>query len=59
MGGLFSKSKKVSAPPLPDPPPTPDEEAGKFEKKRRHRGRGKTRITGELEPETTKRTLLG
>lgn len=65
MAGLFSKPKKVRAPALPSPPPMPEpelyEEAGEFAKKktRKRRGKRRTIVTGALEPETTKRTLLG
>lgn len=59
------KPKAVKMPPLPEPPPTPEpefyEEAEEGEKKKviRRRGRARTIITGDLEPETTKKTLLG
>lgn len=65
MAGLFSKPKKVRAPALPPPPPMPEpelyEEAGELAKKKavRRRGRRLTRITGELEPITRGKTLLG
>lgn len=65
MGGLFSKPKKVSMPPVKpvEPLPTPElmtEEAKAEEarKGRRRRGRAKTIVTGELEPETTAKTRL-
>jgi hypothetical protein len=60
-----SKPKSVKPPPLPPPTPVPEpelyEEAGELEKKKvsRRKGRAKTIITGELEPETRGKTLLG
>lgn len=60
------KSEKATPPPpkLPDPLAVPEvkqEEAGDLAKRRaiRRRGRGKTVITGALEPETKGKTLLG
>lgn len=64
-GGAFRKPKAVTPPPLPPPEPEPVmetvEQAGEAERRRamRRRGRTKTVITGALEPETTKKTLLG
>lgn len=64
MSGLFPKPKTVTPPPLPPPPPRPEpelfEEAGELAKKKavRRRGRRRTIITGELEPETRGKVLL-
>ena len=66
MGGLFSKPDVVKpALPAAEPaiplPPEVIEEAGDEERRRARRrsGRRKTVITGELEPETDKKALLG
>ncbi len=61
MGGIFSSPKTQKPPPLPEeevlPTTMPDDPS--VGKRRKHRGRSETRITGELEPVTTKKTLLG
>jgi hypothetical protein len=60
MGQLFSSPKSIKLPPIPEPEAVPQlsgEEEEKPRKKRR--GRTETIITGELEPVTTKKTLLG
>ena len=65
MGGIFSKPKKVDAPPAPpiEPPLTiEDTGAGDAERKkiRRRKGRKDTFLTGDLVPsETGKKTKLG
>lgn len=63
MGGLFSKPKKVRMPPVPEPEPMPEslgETGEEARKMRKRKGRGKTIITGELEPEFVgKKRLLG
>ena len=57
--GLFGSPKSVTAPPVPEPEPIPT--AGDVDRpvRKKHRGRSETVITGELEPITTKKTLLG
>jgi len=59
MGQLFSSPKSIKTPPVPDPEPIP--EIGKEDKNTRKRrsGRTDTILTGELEPVTSKKTLLG
>ncbi len=62
--GAFKTPQVVSAHKLPDPMAMPEvkqEEAGDFAKRRaqRRRGRAKTVITGELEPQARGKTLLG
>jgi hypothetical protein len=59
MGGLFGKPKVVSAPPVPPPAPIPEIDMEAPRRTKRTRGRRETIITGELEPVTTKKTLLG
>ena len=61
MGGLFSSPKTVEPPTVPDPEPIPEIgiDTDKKPSRRKHRGRTETVITGELEPVTTKKTLLG
>lgn len=64
MSGLFPKPKTVTPPPVkPEPEMITEtvEDAGEAEKRaaRRRRGRRETVLTGSLEPETTKKTLLG
>lgn len=63
MSGLFPKPKTVKPPVVKAEaePITETGEAGEEERKRARRrgGRRKTVITGALEPETTKKTLLG
>jgi hypothetical protein len=62
MGGLFS-SPSPPTPAVPPPPPVPevDEEAKRRAqlRARRRSGRSETIVTGELEPITTKKRLLG
>jgi len=58
MGGMFSSPKKPDLPP-PQAIPEVDLEGVKKGVSRRGGGRAATMITGELEPETTKKTLLG
>jgi hypothetical protein len=61
MGQLFS-SPKTKIPVLPEPEAEPmpelsvDDDKGK---RKRYKGRSETIITGELEPVTNKKTLLG
>lgn len=57
MGGLFKSPKTAKAPPVPDVEAIPT--VGDVKKPKRRRGRGETILTGELEPVTTKKTLLG
>lgn len=61
MGGLFGADGGVDIPPVkPTPPvPTVGEEVGEQARKKRPRGRQQTFITGDLVPETTKKTVLG
>lgn len=59
MGGLFSSPKTVKAPALPDLEQIPEIGIDTDTTRRKRRGRGETVITGELAPETTKKTLLG
>ena len=65
MSGLGGGGKPVAAPPVPPPEAIPDttstEEGKDISKKREYKkGRTKTFLTGNLEPETTgKKTLLG
>ena len=63
MSGLFRTPKPIQ---MPIPPITPEpevisEEAKEAEAKKvgKRKGRPETIITGELEPVTTKKTLLG
>lgn len=62
---LFPTPKLPAPPPLPPPPAISEtrtiEEAREFERRQaaRRRRRHRTIITGELEPVTTKKTLLG
>ena len=56
MGGMFSSPKTPDIPP-PQAIPEIDEEGVK--KGIRRGGRAKTFITGELVPETRKKSLLG
>jgi hypothetical protein len=64
MGGLFSSPKTVSAPMLQkeSPPPEVISEEIKSEegaRARRKKSRPETIVTGELEPLTKKKALLG
>jgi len=61
MGGMFSSPKSVKAPPPLPPPPLPatEPEGEDITRKKRPRGRAKTFLTGELTPETGKKTTLG
>ena len=63
MSGLFRTPKPIQMP-VPKPTPEPEvvsEEAKEAEAKKagKRKGRPETIITGELEPVTTKKTLLG
>ena len=61
MGGLFDKPKTVKTPP-PSPPlaiPEVGEEVKTQARRRRPRGRRETFLTGDLVPETEKKTFLG
>lgn len=57
MGGLFKKPETVKPPTVPDVEAIPT--VGDKPARKRRRGRGDTILTGELEPATTKKTLLG
>ena len=64
MGGMFSKPPSVSQE-VPDPAPIPEVDTDALDdelarRRRRRSGRGKTVLTGELEPGMVgKKTLLG
>lgn len=58
MGGLFSSPKETKMPKVDtSPEPVPQVEPD-VKKRPRRRGRPETILTGELEPVTTKKTLL-
>lgn len=61
MGGLFSRPRAVSPPPVPPPPAIPQvgEEVEDIARRRRPRGRRETFLTGDLVPATEKKRLLG
>lgn len=60
MAALFSSPKKVKAPPLPPPLAIPEIDEDEVRKSvRSRRGRRYTKVTGELEPSTKKKVLLG
>jgi hypothetical protein len=60
MAGLFSTPHKTKAPPLPPPQAIPELDEDEVKKSVRPRkSRRYTKITGELEPETKKKKLLG
>ena len=61
MGGIFSTPKTQKPPPLPEEEVLPlDQETEEPAKKRRHRGRSETILTGDFAPATgNKKVLLG
>lgn len=61
MGGLFGKPKSIKMPAVEEEPPEIVSESIKGEgaKPKRRKGRAETIITGELEPTTQGKTLLG
>lgn len=61
MGGLFSKPEPIVMPEVKElePPEVIAEEKGRGDKPRKKKGMLETIITGELEPKTTGKTLLG
>lgn len=60
MGGLFSKPKPITMPEVKEAPEIVAEGIkGEGDKPRKKKGRAETIITGELEPTTTGKTLLG
>jgi len=60
MGGLFSKPEIPEPPSLPPPIAIPEIDEEEVKKGvRRRKGRLLTKVTGELEPETKKKALLG
>lgn len=59
MGQLFSSPKTVKTPVVPEAEAIPEIGIDTEDKTRKRRGRSETVITGELEPVTTKKTLLG
>lgn len=63
MGGLFAKPKVVKPPPVPPPAAIPEAavEAGEtaVKRARRRKGYARTVITGALQPEPKKKTILG
>lgn len=60
MGGLFSKPKPITMPEVKEPPEIVTEGLkGPGDKPKKKKGRPETIITGELEPITTGKTLLG
>ena len=54
---LFPKTETVKLPPVASPEPIP--ELDETQKGRKKVSRAETIITGELQPVTTKKTLLG
>ena len=61
MSGLWSKPKAIKPmlPPKPPPVPTVGEEVETQARRKRPRGRRETFLTGDLVPETEKKTVLG
>jgi hypothetical protein len=61
MGGLFSKPKPIVMPEVEKEPPEIVSEGikGEGDRPRRKKGYPETILTGELEPVTTGKTLLG
>lgn len=61
MGGLFSTPDSIKMPPVEEEPPEVVSETIKGEgaKPKRRKGRAETIVTGELEPATQGKTLLG
>lgn len=60
MGGLFSKPEPITMPEVKEPPEIVSEGVkGPGDKPRKKKGQAETILTGELEPETTGKTLLG
>ena len=63
MGGIFSSPKSVKPPPVKvvEPPPTIDtaQQAATQVRKRGKTGRQATFLTGDLIPETSKKSVLG
>lgn len=61
IGGLLSKPKTVKAPPVQpvQPIPTVGEEVGEQARRKQPRGRRETFLTGDLIPETEKKSFLG
>lgn len=60
MSGLFSTPKPITMPIVKEPPEIVSEGIkGEGDKPRKKKGYAETILTGELEPETTKQTLLG
>ena len=58
---LFPKTETVKLPPVADPEPVPEltVDTDETKKGRRKVSRAETIITSELQPVTTKKTLLG
>lgn len=60
MGGLFSTPEPITMSEVKEPPEIVSEDIkGEGDKPRKKKGRAETILTGELEPETTGKTLLG
>ncbi len=61
MGGLLTRPKAVTAPPVPPPLAIPEvgEEVGEQARRKAPRGRRETFLTGDLIPETEKKRFLG
>lgn len=59
MSGLFDDTVKPGTPKPAPPVPTPDPTVGEQAKKKRPRGRLETFLTGDLIPETGKKSVLG
>lgn len=61
MGGLLTRPKPVTAPPVPPPLAIPEvgEEVGEQARRKAPRGRRETFLTGDLIPETEKKRFLG
>lgn len=58
MGGLFSKPEPITMPEVKELEP-PEIVAEETKPEKRKKGYAETIITGELEPATTGKTLLG
>lgn len=59
MGGIFKTPKTMKPPPLKEEEVLPLMTEDVPIKRRRHRGRSQTILTGDLTPVTTKKVLLG